>query len=40
MGKLIHIQTSVRGGHSASQTVVEDFINAYHAAHINDLAEQ
>jgi|GraSoiStandDraft_41_1057321.scaffolds.fasta_scaffold2705100_2 FMN-dependent NADH-azoreductase len=40
MGKLVHIQTSLRGGCSASQAVAKDFIDGYRAAYINDLAEQ
>jgi hypothetical protein len=40
MGKLIHIQTFLRGGRSASRTVAEDFIDPYDVAHTNDLAEQ
>jgi FMN-dependent NADH-azoreductase len=39
MAKLIHIQTSPRGGRSASQAVAAHFIKCYSAAHPGDVVE-
>jgi len=39
MAKLLHIQTSPRGGHSASQAVAEHFIDSYRRTHRSDIVE-
>lgn len=39
MSKLLHIQSSPRGNHSASIRVAKQFIDSYHSAHPDDVVE-